>query len=281
MATAHQPRRPLSGTAATGRRRSCRSPRYIGAAVADPARPAPQVELDALRKPAEVIAFSGLRPGTGSRISWRANAYFTRIFSRVVGARGRVYAFLQAQELATCEPQETAGTKALDRMPLRERARAHRRRRSVWPSRNPSTWCGRRRTTTTCTTAFMAPTDIARLNQAIFRALRPGGTFIVIDHVAPPARGCATRTLNRIDPQSIIAEVTAEDSCCKRRAHCCEPRGHARTAGLRRRDPARHRSGRAQVHKAIGTLVIASDSRSAPASNRNENFSRREPAADA
>ena len=57
---------------------------------------------------------------------------------------------------------------------------------------------------------FMKPTDIAALNAAIFRALKPGGVFIVIDHAAESGSGLRdTETLHRIDPQSIREEVTA------------------------------------------------------------------------
>jgi predicted methyltransferase len=185
-------------------------PTYIAIAVADQARPASKVELDALRKPAELIAFSGLRPGERVADFMPGNAYFTRIFSRVVGPRGRVYAFLPAQELANCAPAETAGTKALETdsryanvrvlIDAADRFAAPEPLDLVWTAQNYHDLHDK----------FMAPLDIARLNAAIFRALKPGGTFIVIDHAA--AAGSAlrdTETLHRIDPQSIIAEVTA------------------------------------------------------------------------
>jgi hypothetical protein len=38
-------------------------PAYVTAAVADPLRPPMQAELDSWRKPAEVIAFAGAKPG--------------------------------------------------------------------------------------------------------------------------------------------------------------------------------------------------------------------------
>ena len=185
-------------------------PAYIAAAVTDPARPAPQVEQDALRKPAAVIAFSGLRPGQRVADFMAGNAYFTRIFSRVVGPRGRVYAFLPAQELANCAPQETAGTKALESdrryanvhvlIDAADRFAVPEPLDLVWTAQNYHDLHDK----------FMAPTDITRLNEAIFRALKPGGTFIVIDHVAAAGSGLRdTETLHRIDPQSIIAEVTA------------------------------------------------------------------------
>ena len=185
-------------------------PAYIAAAVADPARPASEIGLDALRKPAEVIAFADLKPGERVADFMAGNAYFTRIFSRIVGPRGRVYAFLPAQELVNCAPQETAGTKALESnkhyanvrvlIDAADRFAAPEPLDLVWTAQNYHDLHDK----------FMAPIDIARLNAAIFGALKAGGSFIVIDHVAAAGSGLRdTETLHRIDPQSIIAEVTA------------------------------------------------------------------------
>src|SRR6185437_12452218 len=79
-------------------------PDYITRAIADTARPAEQIELDVWRKPAAVIAFSGLKPGDRVADFMPGNAYFTRMFSKIVGPKGHVYAFVPAQELANCSP---------------------------------------------------------------------------------------------------------------------------------------------------------------------------------
>jgi predicted methyltransferase len=58
--------------------------------------------------------------------------------------------------------------------------------------------------------SFMQPIDIAAFNRKIFRALKPGGVFLVIDHVATGGSGLRdTGTLHRIDPEAIRTEVTA------------------------------------------------------------------------
>lgn len=58
--------------------------------------------------------------------------------------------------------------------------------------------------------SFMKPLDVAALNAALYRALKPGGVLIVIDHAAEAGSGLRdTETLHRIDPASIRAEVTA------------------------------------------------------------------------
>src|SRR5882724_4313345 len=83
-------------------------------AVADPTRPPEQVARDGDRKPAEVVALAGLRPGARVADFMSGGGYFTRIFSRVVGSSGRVYAFLPDEQLANCAPEEVAGTRAIE-----------------------------------------------------------------------------------------------------------------------------------------------------------------------
>src|ERR1700691_4161311 len=68
-------------------------PVYVAAAVADPSRPEADKARDADRKPAEVIAFAGIKPGDKVADLIPGRGYFTRIFAKVVGPKGWVYAF--------------------------------------------------------------------------------------------------------------------------------------------------------------------------------------------
>src|SRR6185369_13216250 len=63
----------------------------IAKAVANPARPADHREADPLRKPAETLAFSGVRPGMTVGEFYPRGGYFTRMISYVVGPKGHVY----------------------------------------------------------------------------------------------------------------------------------------------------------------------------------------------
>src|SRR5216683_5513285 len=48
------------------------------------------------------------------------------------------------------------------------------------------------------------------MDKAIFAALKPGGLYIIIDHVAAAGSGTRdTGTLHRIDPETVKAEVLA------------------------------------------------------------------------
>jgi predicted methyltransferase len=93
------------------------TPGVLADALADPRRPAQQVGLDAARKPAQLMVFARLKRGDRIADFMPGNGYFTRIMSAVVGASGHVYAFLPAEQLANCSPQEVAGTRLLEHDP--------------------------------------------------------------------------------------------------------------------------------------------------------------------
>jgi predicted methyltransferase len=57
---------------------------------------------------------------------------------------------------------------------------------------------------------FLGPLDVAAFNRQVYQALKPGGTYVVLDHVA--AKGSAadvTETLHRIEPDTVKREVLA------------------------------------------------------------------------
>ncbi len=57
---------------------------------------------------------------------------------------------------------------------------------------------------------FMGPADVPAFNAAVFKALKPGGVYVVIDHSAPDGSGLAdTDTTHRIDAEAVKQEVTA------------------------------------------------------------------------
>src|SRR6266446_9990242 len=71
---------------------SCAVPDYVAAAVADPSRPAGDRKLDAARKPAEVLAHAGIRPGQVIGEFLPGGGYYTRLLSDIVGPTGKIYA---------------------------------------------------------------------------------------------------------------------------------------------------------------------------------------------
>ena len=67
-------------------------PNYVSTAVDDMHRPQPDKMRDVNRKPAESIAFAGVKPGDKVVDFLAGGGYFTRILSKVVGPQGHVYA---------------------------------------------------------------------------------------------------------------------------------------------------------------------------------------------
>ena len=66
-------------------------PSYIVAAVNSPERPAADRERDATRRPDQVMAFFGIKPGMQVADLWAAGGYTTELLARIVGPTGKVY----------------------------------------------------------------------------------------------------------------------------------------------------------------------------------------------
>jgi predicted methyltransferase len=184
-------------------------PPYIAGAVADSSRSEMMRARDAARKPAEVLAFSGIKPGDKVGDLIPGGGYFTGLFSLVVGPTGHVYSIWPA-EYAKEDAEETKGIKSGMTDPrfsnvtiLIEPAAAFAAPESldlVFTSQNYHDYPD----------PFMGPTDPGVLNKAVYAALKPGGVFLVVDHVAESGSGLRdTNTLHRIDPAIVKAQVTA------------------------------------------------------------------------
>ena len=177
----------------------------IARAVADPARPTDQRQLDALRKPAETLAFSGVRPGMAVGEFYPGGGYFTRMLSGVVGPSGHIYGL------------ENGGWKGVgdaDRAML-----AEGRWTNVSMDIQPFG-----------TVAFPRPLDLVWVTQnyhdlkipqygkvdtiafdrAVYRALKPGGIFFILDHQGYPGmtEGEIAK-LHRINRDVVVREVTS------------------------------------------------------------------------
>src|SRR5579864_3888913 len=181
----------------------------IAAALADASRPADQVARDPQRKPAEVIAFAGLKPGDKVGDFMFANAYFTRIFSRAVGPQGHVYAYAPTEEILNCDPSETAGGIALAHDPAYANVTVSLGSANDFSAPEPLDLVWTSDNFHDLFDPFMGPAKMDRLLASIYGSLKPGGVFLVIDHVAEPGSGLRdTDTLHRIDPAAIKATVT-------------------------------------------------------------------------
>jgi predicted methyltransferase len=185
-------------------------PPEIVAAVADTHRPAEQTQLDSRRKPAQLMAFAGIKQGDRIADFMSGNAYFTRIMSKAVGPSGKVYAFIPQEEINNCSPSEVAGSRAVEHDPTYRNVTLLTGpvNQFTVPERLDVLWTAQNYHDLHDT--FMGPASINILNKAFFDSLKPGGVLIIIDHIAALGSGLRdTETLHRIDPASVRREVEA------------------------------------------------------------------------
>lgn len=181
-------------------------PAHIAAAVAHTARPAADVARDSTRKPAEMLAFAGIKRGQTVIDIVPGGGYFTRVFAVAVGSKGKVIAYVpteiaakfeseaNAKKLAAAYPNVQVAVYPLGAQPALGIADV------VWTAQNYHDFH----------TALFGPPDVARVNKAIFDVLKPGGLYIVVDHVAEEGSGLRdANTLHRIDPETVKSEIVA------------------------------------------------------------------------
>jgi predicted methyltransferase len=185
-------------------------PKYIAAAVADPARPQADRDRDADRKPAECIAFAGLKPGQRIADLLPGGGYFTRIFSAVVGPKGEVLAVAPPKrpDAPADRPEPAAAVRAIS-------GDAHYKNVNVsvekvaeleLPPKLDMVWTSQNYHDV----HNVKDIDVGAFNKAVFESLKPGGIYLVIDHATEKGAGFSvTSTLHRSDPDAVKTEVMA------------------------------------------------------------------------
>jgi predicted methyltransferase len=179
----------------------------VTAAVADKGRPEADVKRDADRKPAEMLEFAGVKPGDKVADFIPGSGYFTRIFAKAVGPTGKVFAVTNppapnatapAPILAVAaDPQYgniTVVSTGIGSFELPEQVDV------FWTSQNYHDLY---------LTRFNL--DVPAAVKTIYDSVKPGGVFIVLDHVAAPGAevGPTANTLHRIDPAAVRETVEA------------------------------------------------------------------------
>lgn len=175
--------------------------RNIAQAVADPLRPAAQRATDADRKPAETLAFAGVRPGMMVGEFYPGTGYFSRMLAQIVGPSGHVYGLDNERWM---KPEDAIKLSSIPSITV-ERApfgtvRFPRPLDLAWVTQNYHD----------LKIAEYGPVDTAVFNRAVYAALKPGGVFFVLDHEATVGTDLAGITrLHRIERTQVIREVTA------------------------------------------------------------------------
>ena len=182
-------------------------PAHVASALADQKRPAEDRARDAARKPGEMLAFAEVKAGDKVADLVIGGGYFTRILAAAVGPTGKVYAY---------QPSEFTQF-------AKEYAEAPGKVAAIYPNVVPVV-------TPFAEVAFPEPVDLVftaqnyhdfhikevpagtaeKVNRAVFKALKPGGVYLIIDHFAAPGSGLTViDSLHRIDAKDVRSEVTA------------------------------------------------------------------------
>ena len=172
----------------------------VEALLASPVRSDDDRKADAGRKPAELLRFAQVKPGMKVLDIQAGGGYTTQLMALAVGPAGKVW--------AQAEKARPALEKRLAAQPQANIELLLRPLEDPYPAEAP------RVDLVTLVLSYhdiaYGPVDRARMNRALFEALRPGGHLVVIDHAAKIGSGLADiKTLHRIDEQALRAEVLA------------------------------------------------------------------------
>ena len=169
------------------------------AVLASADRPAADQTRDADRKPAELMAFGGIKPGAVVAELAPGGGYYTRLISLAVGPKGHVYTVSNRPSAAVTEWAKTHPNTTEQSGQLT--ALAPVRVDVVWTALNYHDFKNIKD----------GDSDMAAtLTKRAFAVLKPGGIYLINDHEAGPgAAANVTSTLHRIDTAVVIKEVEA------------------------------------------------------------------------
>lgn len=181
------------------------APAYVASAVADATRPKADTDTDALRDPADTLAFAGVKPGMAVGELFPGGGYFTRMLSDVVGPKGEVFGLENAgwKDAVTADQQLLAGP-GLKNVSLDVEAFGQFKLPQpidlFWITQNYHD----------LHIAKYGAVDMADFNHHVFAALKPGGIYFILDHQANAGTTLdQIAVLHRIEKAQVIREVTA------------------------------------------------------------------------
>ena len=182
-------------------------PANITKALTDPARPAADKARDVARHPGELLAFGGVKPGAKVADFIIGGGYFTRILSAAVGPKGHVTAYQPAEfiqfQASYGENLKTVSSAYSNLTPLSMSLQ----------SLDLPDGLDLVMTVQNYHDLHLGPfpkDTAAKVNAEVFKSLKPGGVFLIVDHAATAGSGLAAAdTLHRIDIAAVKSEVEA------------------------------------------------------------------------
>ena len=182
-------------------------PPAITAAVNSPSRSAQDKALDAGRKPEQVMAFFGIAPGMQVADLFASGGYETEILSRIVGPSGKVYS-----ENPTFPPKFK---QVADNWHRRLNDPALSNVVAIQKPFSDPDFLGVSPASLDAVLIILNyhdlvgfKADMAAINGAVFKALKAGGVYGVVDHSAQNGSGIRdVSTLHRIDESVVVDQV--------------------------------------------------------------------------
>ena len=163
-------------------------------------------------KVSELIRFARVDAGSTVIDVYPGDGDWTRLFSDVVGPGGRVYSFVPA-EVADFKNDPVGRIQTLSKEPGRENVEAVSADLVAMPEvTQPADVLWLHLFYHDLHTALMQArgATAADFNRAVYERLKPGGSYVIVDHAAAAGSGTSdTQALHRIDPASVREEVKA------------------------------------------------------------------------
>lgn len=178
-------------------------PAHVAAVVHAEDRSPQDKALDAGRKPGELLAFAGVKPGMKVAELAAGSGYTTELLARTVGSTGKVWG---QNGQAFAKFIEPAWTERLKKPAMQNVVRVDRELDDPLPPEakdldavflvllyHDAVWL---------------KVDRDKMNRAVFAALKPGGVYVIVDHSARPGTGTNdVQSLHRIEAKIVEEEV--------------------------------------------------------------------------
>ena len=214
------------------------SSQRISEIIVSPDRSAADKTIDQRRKPEEMLSFIGVKPGMVVLDLSAGGGYTSELLARAVGTQGQVYGQSaparapDSMPKAPVAPEGNAAPSAQNASPVQPPAvRRTSAQALAERAKNPNT-----SNLTAVVQPFEAPVppalatrgldlvtfmfnyhdlghmgvDRARMNKAVFEALKSGAAYVIADHAGRPGTGISeSGTLHRVDEEFLRQEVEA------------------------------------------------------------------------
>jgi predicted methyltransferase len=177
----------------------------LAVVLSHPDRPAEDKQRDIDRKPDRVLEFFSIRPGMKVADLMAGGGYYTEILSRYVGDQGTVYAQNNAVAL-----QRFAAAAMDKRLQGRDLHNVVRLDRELEDPGLPAGELDAVILVLFYHDTYWMDVDREAMNRAVFQALKPGGTYGILDHHAEKDSGDRdTQRLHRVDAELVRQEIRA------------------------------------------------------------------------